>query len=127
MLLTPLTALSPLDGRYAEKTASLQPVMSEYGLIRFRVMVEVQWLLTLFNQKSMAHLPKISDKSRKKLISLHADFNLSFAEQVKAIEKTTNHDVKAVEYFIQKQCENDPELAACIPLRFSFCLHFRRH
>jgi adenylosuccinate lyase len=121
MLLTPLTALSPLDGRYVEKTANLRPIMSEYGLIRFRVMVEVRWLLTLLRQKSIPNLPKLSKKAEQKLAQLYTEFNLQSAQQIKDIEKTTNHDVKAVEYFLQHQCENDTELAACIPLIHFAC------
>lgn len=121
MVLAPLTALSPLDGRYGEKTENLRPILSEYGLIRYRVMVEVRWLLTLLQQKSIPQLPNLSKKAQQKLERLYTHFNLSSAEQIKEIERTTNHDVKAVEYFLQRQCEQDAELAPCIPLIHFAC------
>lgn len=121
MSLSTLTALSPLDGRYAEKTEKLRPLMSELGLMRFRVMVEVRWLLALLAEKSIPDLPRISSASQKKLENLYQQFDQNAAETIKKIEKTTNHDIKAVEYFIQQQCEKDPELSACIPLIHFAC------
>lgn len=105
MKLTPyplLKALSPLDGRYAEKVAELQPIFSEAGLIRSRVAVEVEWLIFLCNTLKLegtSYLEKLEVESLRKL---YVQFQDEFAEEVKDLEKTTNHDVKAVEYFLQK-------------------------
>lgn len=110
MDLTPLTAISPVDGRYAPKTAELQTIFSEYGLIRFRVKVEVEWLKALADCKKVNEVPPLSDKARKYLDSIIVNFNFADAEQVKRIEETTNHDVKAVEYFLKDKVAKNKEL-----------------
>ncbi len=104
------TALSPLDGRYADKTASLRPYFSEYGLIRYRVRVEVEWLIYLSMQKEIEEIPEFSKVSIDRLRALWKDFSLDDAEKVKEFENTTNHDVKAVEYFLKERCKCDDEI-----------------
>ena len=116
MPLSPLTALSPLDGRYAGKVEALRPVFSEAGLMRRRVLVEVRWLLALAEEKSIAELADVPTSTRQYLLTLAEGFSLQDAERIKAIEATTNHDVKAVEYFIkekigQEKTESGAELA----------------
>ncbi len=111
MSLTALTALSPLDGRYASKADPLRPIFSEYGLMRRRVHVEVEWLLALAQAPGIAELPPFAPAQVEALHALAADFSLADGERVKAIEATTNHDVKAVEYFIKERMALDPKLA----------------
>ncbi|MDQ2697078.1 MAG: adenylosuccinate lyase [Pseudomonadota bacterium] len=111
MELSSLTALSPIDGRYADKTAELRAIFSEYGLIRQRVRVEVRWLKALAGHPAMA-LPPLGEGARRLLDALAEDFSLDDARRVKAIEGATNHDVKAVEYFLKERTAADPELAA---------------
>ena len=111
MQLNSLTALSPLDGRYAGKVAPLRIIFSEYGLIHARVEVEVRWLESLANNPAIPELPPLTKSARDKLLALVSNFDLKCAERVKEIEKTTNHDVKAVEYFIREKIQADPELA----------------
>jgi len=107
-----LLALSPLDGRYAAKTASLRPLFSEYGLIRYRILVEVRWLLTLSELPQVPEVPQFSGTSRAQLERLVAEFSESDAGRVKEIEATTNHDVKAVEYFLKEKTRDHPEITA---------------
>ena len=95
-----LTALSPLDGRYASKVAPLRPIFSEYGLIRFRVQVEIEWLIALAQEPSFEALAPFSAELCTSLRDLYANFDTTKAQRVKDIEATTNHDVKAVEYLI---------------------------
>ena len=95
--LTELNALSPLDGRYAEKTASLRPIFSEFGLIRNRVRVEVEWLIALSQHPSIPEVPAFSPKNIDVLNRIWQEFDETEAQSIKDIEKTTNHDVKAVE------------------------------
>ena len=109
-----LLALSPLDGRYAGKVDALRPIFSEYGLIKARVKVEVEWLLALAGEPGIAELPAFSASAARKLRALAADFSVAHAAQVKEIERTTNHDVKAVEYFIKEQLKNDAELGPAL-------------
>ncbi|MEZ6086518.1 MAG: adenylosuccinate lyase [Pirellulaceae bacterium] len=111
MNLCELTAISPIDGRYAGKTAQLRQSMSEFGLIRCRVEVEVRWLLSLAEHPRIAEVPPLNDADQKVLWRLVEDFGLSDAEKVKSIEGTTNHDVKAVEYFIKERMAEHPRLA----------------
>jgi len=101
LTLTPLTALSPVDGRYASKTAALREHFSEFALIRERVRVEIAWYLHLADHADIAELTAPEPSARKALLTLAADFSESDAAAVKAIEATTNHDVKAVEYFLK--------------------------
>jgi adenylosuccinate lyase len=99
---SPLLALSPLDGRYAAKLASLRPIMSEMGYMQRRVQVEVTWLMAL-SHMGLKECPALSDEAKVFLIGLYQNFSHDDALSIKDIEKTTNHDVKAVEYWIKKQ------------------------
>jgi adenylosuccinate lyase len=112
MQLTPLTAVSPIDGRYGAKTTDLREIFSEYGLIRHRVIVEIRWLQSLAENPSIAEVPRFSDQANRALEKLIEDFSEPDAERVKAIERTTNHDVKAVEYLIKERIAGLPELNA---------------
>ena len=106
--LDPLTALSPLDGRYQSKTASLRPHFSEFGLIHARVRVEVEWLIHLSEQPEITEVPAFSAEDVHNLEQLIEGFNPEAAAQIKAIESTTNHDVKAVEYWLKDQVKSWP-------------------
>ena len=110
MNLTELTAISPVDGRYAAKTAPLREVFSEYGLIRARVEVEVRWLQNLSENEEIAELAPFSKAANALLDTLVSSFSMQDAERIKEIESTTNHDVKAVEYFIKEKSAVNPEL-----------------
>jgi len=110
MQLSSLTAVSPVDGRYAGKTQALRPIFSEYGLIRFRVMVEVRWLQRLAAHPEITEVPAFSAEANAILNTLAEDFSITHAERVKEIERTTNHDVKAVEYLLKEQAAKLPEL-----------------
>jgi adenylosuccinate lyase len=112
MELDALTAVSPLDGRYASKVAPLRQVFSEFGLIRARVEVEVRWLQSLAAHPDITELAPFSDEANQFLDQLVAEFDVTAAAAIKTIERTTNHDVKAVEYFLKQRCEALPELAA---------------
>ncbi|HWS78336.1 MAG TPA: adenylosuccinate lyase [Thermomonas sp.] len=109
-----LTALSPLDGRYAGKVDALRPIFSEYGLIKARVKVEVEWLLALANEPGIVELAPFSAAAADRLRALADDFPVADAARVKAIEATTNHDVKAVEYLIKERLKDDPELGPAL-------------
>ena len=102
-----LTALSPLDGRYAGKVDALRPIFSEFGLIKARVKVEVEWLLALAAEPGIVELAAFSDASIARLRALADDFSIDDAQRVKDIEATTNHDVKAVEYLIKEKLKDD--------------------
>jgi len=110
MDLSPLTAISPIDGRYQAKCSSLMPLMSEYGLIKHRVIVEVEFFMALAATKNFKALPKLSKDASQFLRQLLANFSLEDAKQVKSIEADTNHDVKAVEYFLKKRFSEHAEL-----------------
>lgn len=110
MDLTPLTALSPLDGRYRRIAESLSPYFSEYGLIRYRVRVEIEWLKALAAEPAIAEVPPFSAATLAELEALAADFALADANRVKEIERTTNHDVKAVEYFLKEHLAGNAEV-----------------
>jgi adenylosuccinate lyase len=112
MELTPLTAISPIDGRYADKTADLRPIFSEYGLIRHRVLVEVRWLQALARHPGIPEVPPLSGQASRILNDLAENFSLAEAQRVKNIERTTNHDVKAVEYLLKEEIAGNPELEA---------------
>ncbi|ATX81398.1 Adenylosuccinate lyase [Mariprofundus ferrinatatus] len=112
MQVSPLTALSPLDGRYAGKTASLRPIFSEYGLIKARVTVEVRWLQMLAANPDIAEVPAFSADAQAFLNAIVTDFSEADASRVKEIEATTNHDVKAVEYLLKEKVADNAELAA---------------
>ena len=106
------TALSPLDGRYANKLDPLRSIFSEYGLIARRLEVEVKWLQTLSSLPEITEVPQFSAESESKLSAVLTGFDLDGAAQVKDIEKTTNHDVKAIEYYLKDAIASDPGLAA---------------
>ncbi len=112
MELSALTAVSPVDGRYGSKTADLRDVFSEYGLIRFRVEVEVRWLQKLAAHAQITEVPALSAEADALLNSIVTDFGPEDAQAVKNIERTTNHDVKAVEYFIKDKFKDNAELMA---------------
>ena len=101
--LTALTALSPLDGRYGAKIAGLRRYFSEYGLIRFRVAIELRWLRHLAAEPGIPELPPLSPAAAAALDRIQTEFGLEDAQRIKTIEATTNHDVKAVEYFIKER------------------------
>ncbi len=107
-----LTALSPVDGRYGGKVTALRPFFSEFALIRYRVMVEIRWLQALAQESDIAEVPRLSETSHALLEALIHDFSISDAEAIKAIERTTNHDVKAVEYFLKEKFADHHELHA---------------
>ena len=111
MKLTSLTAISPLDGRYGDKTQHYRKIFSEYGLIYYRVSVEIRWLQQLAKEPKIDEVPPLSDSANKYLEDLLQQFDEKQAEQIKNIEKTTNHDVKAVEYFIKERLAKHSELA----------------
>ncbi|MBT3507689.1 MAG: adenylosuccinate lyase [Methylococcales bacterium] len=101
-----LFAISPIDGRYADKANELRPIFSEYGLIRSRVQVEVHWLKALAAQPEISEVPTLSASAHDVLDSIVNQFSETDAERIKTIERTTNHDVKAIEYFL-KECIHD--------------------
>ncbi|TAL73623.1 MAG: adenylosuccinate lyase [Rhodanobacter sp.] len=106
-----LTALSPLDGRYAGKVEALRPIFSELGLMHRRVHVEIEWLLALGNESTIGELPAFTPTQVKHLHTIADSFGIEEGARIKAIEATTNHDVKAVEYFIKERIGADPALA----------------
>lgn len=112
MELTALTALSPIDGRYHDKAAALRPIFSEFGLLKFRVTVEVRWLQKLASHAQINEVPAFSEKANDYLNQIVANFSIEDANRIKTIERTTNHDVKAVEYFLKEKCAELPELQA---------------
>ena len=107
-----LTAISPIDGRYSSKVDALRPIFSEYGLIRYRVEVEVRWLQALAAEAKIIEVPALSAEAVKVLNGIIANFSEADAQAVKDIEKTTNHDVKAVEYFLKEKIKQNAELNA---------------
>jgi len=110
MELSNLTAISSVDGRYGRQTVALRPIFSEFGLIRYRVIVEIRWLQALAAHESIKEIPTLSKNAQHFLNELISNFNETQAQRVKTIEKTTNHDVKAVEYFLKESIANVPEL-----------------
>jgi len=119
LALDALTALSPLDGRYEKKTAALRRYFSEYGLIRLRVLVEVRWLQALAAHPGIAEVPPFSGAANRFLDDLVTGFSTADARRVKEIEATTNHDVKAVEYFLKEKTKSNSEIS-----KVSEFLHF---
>ncbi len=105
MELNALTAISPVDGRYRKATQELSPFFSEFGLIKYRVQVEIDYFI-LLTQQGLAQLPKLSHTQIESLKSIYTDFTFADAETIKDTEKTTNHDVKAVEYFVKDKLKN---------------------
>ncbi|WP_444989532.1 adenylosuccinate lyase [Halomonas mongoliensis] len=112
MPLSALTALSPVDGRYGDKAAALREHFSEFGLIRARVIVEIRWLQRLAELTGVTEVPPLSAEATAFLEAMIRNFSLEDAQRIKEIERTTNHDVKAVEYFIKERIEGQPELHA---------------
>ncbi len=110
MILTPLTAISPVDGRYASVCDDLRPLFSEYALIRHRVLVEVRWLQTLAKESAITEVPSLSAHATHLLDRIVAEFTVEDAQRVKNIERSTNHDVKAVEYFLKERIAGNDEL-----------------
>ncbi|GAB1268214.1 adenylosuccinate lyase [Aurantivibrio infirmus] len=119
MELNSLTAISPIDGRYASKTSSYREVFSEFGLIHCRVKVEVHWLQCLSSLAGIDEVPELSSVANKVLSDIVTDFSETDAQRIKDIESTTNHDVKAVEYFIKEKISGNQELN-----RISEFVHF---
>jgi adenylosuccinate lyase len=105
-----LTAISPIDGRYADKVNLLRPIFSEFGLIHFRVQVEIRWLQALANQAEIVEVAPFSTTANELLENIISQFSENDAHRVKTIEKTTNHDVKAVEYFLKEKIAGNAEL-----------------
>ena len=111
MELDSLTAISPIDGRYAARTRALSPLFSEYGLMHHRLQVEVRWLQALSREPGIAEVPPFSATANRVLEELIENFSLHDARRIKEIERTTNHDVKAIEYFIKERIAAEAELA----------------
>jgi adenylosuccinate lyase len=109
---SPLLALSPLDGRYAAKIETLRPIFSEFGLMHRRVRVELDWLLALADEPKIGEVPALSAAARAALLAIGETFSEEDAARIKTIERTTNHDVKAVEYFIKEKATGTAELAS---------------
>ncbi len=105
-----LTAISPVDGRYARQTEPLRPYFSEFALIKYRVFVELAWFKALSAHPGITEVPSLSQAAHNHLDEIGAEFSLEQAERVKTIERTTNHDVKAVEYFLKEQVADFAEL-----------------
>jgi len=112
MDLTTLSAVSPVDGRYGSKTEAFRPIFSEYGLIHNRVIVEIRWLQSLAAHKQIAEVAEFSEHANNVLNGIADNFNEEDAQRVKNIERTTNHDVKAVEYFLKEKIAGNDELEA---------------
>lgn len=110
MTYSTLTAISPIDGRYADKVEKLRPIFSEFGLIRFRVEVEVRWLQALANHEQITEVAPFSATANDLLDAIVSEFSVADAERVKFIEKTTNHDVKAIEYLLKEKISGNAEL-----------------
>jgi len=110
MELSALTAISPVDGRYQNKTDVLRPIFSEYGLFRFRVLVEIEWLKKLSKNPNIKEIESFPASSISLLDNIKNNFSIDDAKQIKKIEKITNHDMKAVEYFIREKIQSDPKL-----------------
>ncbi|NEY11496.1 adenylosuccinate lyase, partial [Yersinia pestis] len=112
MELSSLTAVSPIDGRYGDKVSALRPIFSEFGLLKFRVQVEVRWLQKLAACAEIKEVPAFDANANAYLDKIVQEFNEQDAQRIKTIERTTNHDVKAVEYFLKEKVENLPALHA---------------
>lgn len=112
MELSSLTAVSPIDGRYGDKVGALRAIFSEFGLLKFRVEVEVRWLQKLASCAHIKEVPVFSKEANDYLNAIVTGFSLQDAERIKTIERTTNHDVKAVEYFLKEKAAGVAELNA---------------
>jgi adenylosuccinate lyase len=111
MELSSLSAISPIDGRYASKTFSLRNIFSEYALMRFRIFIEIRWLLTLADIAELIEVPSLNKDQIKALNDIYTNFSLDDASHIKNVERTTNHDLKAVEYFIKEKMLSNNILA----------------
>jgi len=118
--LTETTALTPLDGRYGSKVADLRPIFSEFGLIKYRSLVEVRWLQALSNESNIAEVPAFSGEANAQLDAIISNFSVADAEAVKTIEATTNHDVKAVEYFLKQSSDSIDELVTLLTITLAW-------
>ncbi len=112
MELNELTAISPVDGRYGSKTAAFRDLFSEYGLIKHRVLVEIRWFQALAQHTEITEVPALDDEAMTVLNNIADNFSLADADRVKTIERTTNHDVKAVEYFLKEKIQGNASLEA---------------
>src|SRR5436190_12195337 len=112
MTIASLMAISPLDGRYQDKLSCVRPIFSEYGLIKFRVLVEIRLLQMLAEHANLPELPPFSHHANDILNAIIEDFSEQDAVRIKHIESGINHDVKAVEYYIKERIANNHELAA---------------
>jgi len=112
MELNALTAISPVDGRYFDKTKVLSSIFSEFGLIKYRVLIEVKWLQAMADNDGITEVPAFSVEANQFLADIAANFSLDDAQAIKDIERTTNHDVKAVEYFLKDKIKDNAELDA---------------
>ncbi len=121
MELTTLTAINPIDGRYGHLTPELQPLFSEYGLMRYRVLVEIRWLQRLAEPDAPGLTAALSDHAARVLEDIVDNFSPADAQRIKNIERTTNHDVKAVEYFLKEKVANNKELEALTELFHFAC------
>ncbi len=110
--LSELTAISPVDGRYGSKTAALRDLFSEYGLIKRRVLVEIRWFQALASHPEITEVPELDNDAMTVLNGIVDNFSLSDAQRIKTIERTTNHDVKAVEYFLKEKIQGNTSLQA---------------
>mmetsp|Transcript_22927 Transcript_22927/g.55504 ORF Transcript_22927/g.55504 Transcript_22927/m.55504 type:complete len:545 (+) Transcript_22927:34-1668(+) len=119
--LTELTAVSPIDGRYASKVSGLREIFSEYGLMKYRVQVEVAWLLEMSEHKDIPEVAKLSSGARKALVDIAATFDVEGAKRVKAHERVTNHDVKAIEYYIKEEMQKNEELTKIMEFTHFCC------
>ena len=111
-MINPIFALSPLDGRYAQSVEDLRPIFSEFGLMKARVRVELEWLKVLSAEPKIREVPMFSGSTITEIDAVIANFNLDNAAEVKAIEATTNHDVKAIEYWLKNRFKNNQEIQA---------------
>lgn len=118
-MMSPLTAISPLEGRYFDKVKGLRAIFSEFGLMKFRVLVEIRWLQMLTTHGNLAEIPSPSKKAEQQLNAIIENFSEKDAERIKEIEKITNHDVKAIEYFIKEKISANTELT-----KISEFIHF---
>jgi adenylosuccinate lyase len=119
MKLSELTARSPIDGRYGSKTDILRQIFSEFGLIKYRVQIEIRWLQKLAQTTKIKEVPTFSEQANDHLNDILSNFNEADAQRVKNIEATTNHDVKAIEYFLKEKVADVAELN-----RVSEFIHF---
>ncbi len=110
MIFDNLTSISPIDGRYSDKTSPLKEIFSEFGLIKFRLMIEVRWLEAMSKNPKITEVPEFSPQTNEVLLSISENFSLEDAKAIKKIESITNHDVKAVEYFLKEKISLTPEL-----------------